>query len=199
MHTSGRPTPSVGARPEAAEQSAASDSSCACQLRRNQGLGSEPLLWRLRRWTRQTRKALGMGERLRAVLSTCGLRHPPTANEPIPLEPIRDLQAGDWVRVRPRRQIEQTLDSTGRLRGCAILEPMFAWCDKPVRVARIVERFFDEKEWRMRRCKGIVLLEGVYCDGSGHPDTMGCDRMCFFFWRTEWLERAAQSPTVPVP
>jgi hypothetical protein len=47
----------------------------------------------------------------------------------------------------------------------------------------------------MLKCRNIVLLENVYCDGSGHPDTRGCDRMCFFFWRTEWLERVGPPTT----
>ncbi|MCY2954889.1 MAG: hypothetical protein NTU53_23405 [Planctomycetota bacterium] len=64
-------------------------------------------------------------------------------------------------------------------------------------MAKRVDRFFDEARWRMLKCRGVVLIDGAYCDGSGHPDTRGCDRMCFFFWRTEWLEKVGQSLNSP--
>jgi hypothetical protein len=62
-------------------------------------------------------------------------------------------------------------------------------------VLKVVERFYDEVQGRMLRCKNVVFLDGVYCDGSGHPDTHGCDRTCFSFWRTEWLEKTVPSAT----
>jgi hypothetical protein len=94
------------------------------------------------------------------------------------------------VRVRPWIEIARTLDRHSRCNGCAFLEPMRAFCGREFRVVRCVERFFDEQRWRMLKVRNIVLLDGVHCDGSGHPDTAGCDRMCLYFWRTEWLERA---------
>jgi hypothetical protein len=99
------------------------------------------------------------------------------------------LAAGDRVRVRSGEEIGRTLDRWGRCGGCKFQEPMYRYCGREFRVAKRVTRFFDEARQRMLRCKNIVLLEGVYCDGSGDPATIGCDRMCFFFWRTEWLER----------
>ena len=99
------------------------------------------------------------------------------------------MTAGTRVRVRSRGEIERTLDRDGRSNGCAFASGMYECCGREFRVAKHVERFFDEARWRMLRCRGVVLLEGVYCDGSGHPDTIGCDRMCHYFWRSEWLER----------
>ncbi len=90
--------------------------------------------------------------------------------------------------MRSRQQIESTLDENQALRGCAIVEAMFAYCCQEVTIAKVVERFFDEREWRMRRCKNLVTLKEIHCNGSGHPDMKGCDRGCYFFWRTEWLE-----------
>jgi hypothetical protein len=51
----------------------------------------------------------------------------------------------------------------------------------------------------MLKARNIVLLERVYCDGSGTLETQGCDRMCFYFWRTEWLEKIEQTPGQPKP
>jgi hypothetical protein len=39
----------------------------------------------------------------------------------------------------------------------------------------------------MKQCKGIVILENVFCQGT--KDFGACDRTCFFFWREEWLEK----------
>jgi hypothetical protein len=104
--------------------------------------------------------------------------------------PCEELQPGDRVRVRSLEEIERTLDAKNGCHGCAFLWPMRQYCGQEFRVVKRVERFFDENRWRMLRCKNVVLLDGVYCDGNGgHPDTRGCDRMCFYFWRTEWLER----------
>jgi hypothetical protein len=155
----------------------------------NEGIGSEPTPWRLRRWVSRTRRTLALGTRLRSVLTLFHLRSGPAAKERIIPEPIQDIREGEVVRVRSREQIEKSLDVNGALKGCAIVEPMFAYCGQEVAIAKVVEKFFDEKEWRMRRCKNLVTLKDIHCDGSGHPDTMGCDRGCYFFWRTEWLER----------
>ena len=50
-----------------------------------------------------------------------------------------------------------------------------------------VERFMDERDYRMKKASGIVLLDGALCSGTG--TTGPCDRSCFFFWREEWLEK----------
>ncbi len=155
-----------------------------CQLMTNMACGREPAGWYLRRRSRNL---------LRKVLRRLGLQlihrpyDPPddSAAAPGPTE----INTGDMVRVRPLEEIRQTLDANGACKGCAFLEPMAQYCGRTLRVAKRVDRFFDEREWKMLKCRNVVLLEGVHCDGSGHPDTRGCQRMCFFFWRTEWLER----------
>jgi hypothetical protein len=96
---------------------------------------------------------------------------------------------GTRVRVRTREAIEATLDVRRRCCGCPFAEPMFRHCEQEYRVAKQVRFFFDETCRRLVRCRNIVLLEGVYCDGTGYPESGGCDRTCFFFWHTEWLER----------
>jgi hypothetical protein len=50
-----------------------------------------------------------------------------------------------------------------------------------------VERFVDERDYRVKKASGVVLLEGSLCQGT---ELYGpCDRSCFFFWREEWLEK----------
>jgi hypothetical protein len=99
----------------------------------------------------------------------------------------RRLEAGNLVRVRPRGEIEATLDGWRSLKGCAFLSAMAAYCGTTQRVLKRVERFMDEKDYKMKKADGIVLLENVICPGSG--GTGRCDRACFYFWREEWLEK----------
>jgi hypothetical protein len=156
-----------------------------CQLMTNMDCGREPWMWYLRR---RIRNAL---RKLRRMLGNRGMpqRLAEVSRSARPLSTRLELDAGDRVRVRSLDEIRRTFDASGACHGCAFLEPMARYCGKELRVARRLERFFDEKRWRMLKCKDVVLLEGVFCDGSGHPDTQGCQRMCFFFWRTEWLEK----------
>jgi hypothetical protein len=97
------------------------------------------------------------------------------------------LKAGDLVRVRSRQEIGATLNQRKELKGCAFLEDMGQYCDTTQRVLQVMERFLDERDYRVGKCSGIILLEGVICHGtlvSGR-----CDRCCHLFWREEWLEK----------
>src|SRR5512142_2182036 len=134
----------------------------------------EPWSWYFRR------RARGAVRKLGNVLRRA-LRGDPPAAPAVELE-APELRAGDLVRVRSAEFIQGTL-TDGRLRGCAFGQGMFQYCGKELRVARVVERFFDEARFRMLKARRMVLLEGVHCDGSNLPDTQGCDRMCFYFWR----------------
>jgi len=99
------------------------------------------------------------------------------------------LKAGDLVRVRSLQEIQATLNPWGELRGCSFMEGMAPFCGTTQRVCKCVERFMDERNYQMRKARGIVLLEGVFCEGT---DALGrCDRSCLFFWREEWLEKDA--------
>lgn len=166
-----------------------------CQLFSYSDNGAEPWAWFLRR------KARGALRRLRRLWTAFAAKrglHQASIGPDIPTTTaLTELAAGDAVRVRPLEEIARTLDAQGRCHGCAFLSPMAQYCGRELRVAKRVDRFFDEARWRMLKCRGVVLIDGAYCDGSGHPDTRGCDRMCFFFWRTEWLEKVGQSLNSP--
>lgn len=100
---------------------------------------------------------------------------------------IPALEHGDYVRVRSREEIQATLDRWNQLKGCAFMEEMWHHCGTTQRIYRRVERFMDERDYLVKRCRGIVLLEGVMCEGT--KDFGACDRSCFYFWREEWLEK----------
>jgi hypothetical protein len=110
---------------------------------------------------------------------------PPSA--PKSSSPSTRLIAGDIVRVRSKEEIEATLDRWKELKGCAFLEYMWQYCGTTQKVLQPVERFLDERDYQVKKSRGIVLLEGVICRGT--PVFGRCDRCCHLFWREEWLEK----------
>lgn len=104
----------------------------------------------------------------------------------VEIKPIA-LLPGDRVRVRSLAEIQATLDPWKELRGCAFLPFMAEYCDTTQRVLKPVERFLDERDYKVKRARGVVLLENVICNGT--PVFGRCDRGCHLFWRVEWLEK----------
>lgn len=98
-----------------------------------------------------------------------------------------NLKAGDLVRVRSREEIQATLNHWRQLKGCTFMQEMWPYCNTTQRVLKPMERFVDERDLRVKKCKGIILLEGAMCQGTAEFGS--CDRSCFFFWREEWLEK----------
>lgn len=97
-----------------------------------------------------------------------------------------DFAKGDQVRVRSRAEITSTLDPFKELKGCAFLPQMYQYCGTQQRVLRSMQRFMDERDYKLKKVHGVVLLENIMCNGTA---TFGaCDRCCFLFWREEWLE-----------
>ncbi len=116
-----------------------------------------------------------------------------TTTKSAPMETVQTrkatvpLQPGDTVRVRSKEEIQATLDRWNMLKRCAFMEEMQPYCGTAQRVLRRVEKFLDERDYLLKKCKGIIILDGVLCRGT--KDFGACDRSCFFFWREEWLEK----------
>jgi hypothetical protein len=108
-------------------------------------------------------------------------------DKPLPISVPASLRVGDHVRVRSGREIEATLDPFKELKGCAFLPEMKQFCDTTQSVLQVMERFLDERDYKVKKVRGIVLLEGVICHGT--PVFGRCDRCCHLFWREEWLEK----------
>lgn len=98
------------------------------------------------------------------------------------------LKAGEMVRVKSIEEIEATLNNLGATKGCTFMaDIMTPYCGTVQRVLKPMERFVDERDLRVKKCKGIVLLDGVMCEGT---TAFGrCDRSCHMFWREDWLEK----------
>lgn len=107
-----------------------------------------------------------------------------------PMGLTESLAAGDRVRVRSREEIEATLDRWHELRGCAFLENMWQYCETTQHVLTPLHRFLDERDYKVKKCRGIVLLENIHCEGT--PVFGRCDRRCYLFWREEWLEKISE-------
>ena len=84
-------------------------------------------------------------------------------------------------------EIEATLNHWRQLKGCGFMPEMEGYCGTTQRVLKRVERFVDERDLLVKKARGIVFLDGVFCQGTA--DFGPCDRTCYFFWREEWLEK----------
>jgi len=137
-------------------------------------------LRRLRRYIRRGR--IYLINWLRKVTGARRTTSAPTANSK-----SRSVKVGDLVRVRSREEIQAVLNYRNKLKGCAFMDEMWPYCGTIQRIQTVVKRFIDERDYQMKKCRGIVFLEGAICEGTS--DFGPCDRACFFFWREEWLEK----------
>jgi len=102
--------------------------------------------------------------------------------------PTVPFQTGDLVRVRSREEIDSTLDPFKEVKGCAFLPEMYQYCGTQQRVLKSMQRFMDERDYKVKKVRGVILLENIICTGT--PTFGACDRCCFLFWREEWLEKS---------
>lgn len=97
------------------------------------------------------------------------------------------LVKGDKVRVRTLEEINSTLDPFKELKGCSFLPDMYQYCGTEQRIFKSMQYFLDERDYKLKKTRGLILLENIIC--SGTPVFGQCDRSCFLFWREEWLEK----------
>lgn len=96
------------------------------------------------------------------------------------------LRPGNRVLVRTPEEILSTLGGDGTLDGVPFMPEMLAWCGKPFRVQRRVEKTcVDGCSFRRFPANDVVILDGPRCDGSAHE---GCGHACRIFWKEAWLQ-----------
>jgi hypothetical protein len=102
-----------------------------------------------------------------------------------------DLKPGEWVRVKPKEEIERTLDRAAKNRGLSFdPEEMAPYCGGTYRVHSCVTRIVDEATGKMRQMKEpCVILEGVVCNAEYARCRLNCPRAFYSYWRELWLER----------
>jgi hypothetical protein len=98
----------------------------------------------------------------------------------------RKLRVGDWVEVRSKEEILQTLDSDGRLEGMPFMPEMLAFCGQKFQVHKQAHKTCDYSVYPYctRRLSRTVHLE-TRCGGEAHG---GCQAGCLLYWKEAWLK-----------
>jgi len=99
------------------------------------------------------------------------------------------FKPGKRVRISSYEKIKQTLDERNCYEGLIFMESMAKFCGRIYEVLREVKWLYDERSMKMLRCKDIVVLKDLVCDGKGILDGKDCDRSCLYFWKKTWLEK----------
>lgn len=101
-----------------------------------------------------------------------------------------DLQPGELVQVKSRKEIIATLDTRSKNRGLWYDVEMWRFSGGTYRVHSRVERIINEKTGRMINIPGpCVILEGVVCSGERSRNRLFCPRSIYPYWREIWLRR----------
>jgi hypothetical protein len=104
-----------------------------------------------------------------------------------------DLKPGELVRVKTKREIEETLDENEQNRGLSFDEEMTPYCGNVYRVHRRVTTIVDEKTGYLIEIKQpCIMLEGVVCTSQYSQCRLLCPRAIPPYWREMWLERVQQ-------
>jgi hypothetical protein len=100
------------------------------------------------------------------------------------------LKPGEWVRIKPAREIFQTLSRESKNRGLWFDEEMLQHCGKSFRVSGSVERIIHERTGEMIQMRTpCIVLDGGYCTASYTRLRLLCPRRIISYWREIWLER----------
>lgn len=110
-----------------------------------------------------------------------------------------NLRVGEWVEVRSKAEILQTLDQHAELNGLPFMPQMFKFCGQRFQVYKRAHKTCDTVfPVRGRRMTNAVHLE-TRCDGEAYG---GCQAGCLLFWNEAWLKRVdhgqSSSATPPV-
>ncbi len=113
----------------------------------------------------------------------------PTDRKTSPKE-VLDLQPGEIVRVKTRRQIEETLNHVSKNRGLWFDREMHRFCGGEFRVASVVRTIVDEASGKMLSMgSACIVLAGVAATG----EYLGlCPQNELIFWHEIWLERVTR-------
>jgi hypothetical protein len=102
-----------------------------------------------------------------------------------------NLQPGEIVRIKSRKEIAATLDTENKNRGLFFDKEMLTYCGRTARVRHRVDRIIDDRTGKMIYFKtDCVVLEDVVCLGEYRRL---CPRRMYPFWREIWLERVTSS------
>ncbi len=96
----------------------------------------------------------------------------------------KDLTTGDLVTVLPYQQIRTTLNKNGKCKGLSFMEGMKTYSNTTGRVLKEPLYVLDQGGEKIHKCRDLVILEDLYCDGT----SIRCDRCCLYYWKKDWLK-----------
>ena len=118
-----------------------------------------------------------------------GARFPVLAHSTLQTTPhaVLDIQPGELVRIKTKREIEQTLNSQFKNRGLWFDKEMTRFCGGKYKVLARVDRQIDERTGKMIKIgTPCITLEGVTATGEYFEFAPLDERI---YWREIWLER----------
>jgi hypothetical protein len=116
---------------------------------------------------------------------------------PVPRAQL-DLQQGERVRVKPFKDILQTLDCNYRNRGLYFDGEMVPFTEREYEVERRQKQIIDERTGKMVRFKtDAIVLKDVVCEARYAICRRFCPRAIYPYWREIWLERVTEPRDQP--
>ena len=98
-----------------------------------------------------------------SINNLVGRSNAPPVVETVPKR--ASLASGDLVRVRSEEEIRATLNARNELEGCMFVDAQRQYCGTTQRVLKPMERFVDERNYRVKRAKGVLLRMGLCARG----------------------------------
>jgi hypothetical protein len=122
----------------------------------------------------------------------------PGSRTAVVAEPTLGLQPGEWVQVKSKDEIAETLSPSGRNRGLWFDKEMMPICGTTHRVRQRVHRFINDQDRRMIELKSdAVTLDGAVCSGELSHRRWFCSRAIYPYWRESWLRRVDADADAP--
>lgn len=110
----------------------------------------------------------------------------------------KNLQPGEWVKVKSHKEILATMDKYNRNRGMYFTPDQVPYCGRTFRVAKRVNQIIDERSGRMVKMKTpCIVLEGAVCRSRYTDFCLFCPRATYPYWREIWLDRVPAPATLP--
>jgi hypothetical protein len=95
------------------------------------------------------------------------------------------LMVGQWVEVRSKEEILQSLDKRGRLEEMPFTPQMFQYCGKRFQVFKRAHKTCDPIYTMASRSLANGIHLNLRCDGKAYG---GCQVGCLLFWKEQWLK-----------
>jgi hypothetical protein len=107
-----------------------------------------------------------------------------------------ELRPGELVRIKPYKEILNTLNTRDRNRGLYFDAEEVPYCGGTYRVLKRVTKIIHEKTGKMLEMKTpSFILDSVICQSRYSECRLFCPRSIYSYWREIWLERVGLNPS----